>query len=126
MSIIDKARELGEEIASSVELGEMKEAELAMMSDPEASDLVREFNEKQKKYMDMRSSGDHLTAEQVSEVEDLESKVLDNFLIVDFFRKQQNFEKIIEEINDIIARAISGEGAGCSDDCCSTCEGCSV
>lgn len=124
MSILDKARELGEEIASSTELGEMREAEAAMMSNPEANNLVREFNEKQKIYMDLKSKGANLTDDQISEVEDIEHMVLDNPLIVDFFRKQQNFERIIEEINDIIAKAIAGEESGCSDDCCSSCQGC--
>lgn len=123
MSIIEKARELGEEIASSVELGEMKNAEIAMMSDTEANRLVNEFNEKQRKYLELKSKGIDLTREQEEEVNDLERRVLDNPLIVDFFRKQQNFEKIIEEINDIISRAIAGESA-CSDDCCSSCSGC--
>ena len=126
MSIIDKARELGEEIASSKELDEMREAEAAMMNNPEANSLVREFNEKQRTYMDLKSKGANLTDEQISEVEDMESMVLDNPLIVDFFRKQQNFERIIEEINDIIAKAISGEESGCSDECCSSCSGCQV
>lgn len=124
MSILDKARELGEEIASSKELEEMRDAEAAMINNPDANSLVREFNEKQRKYMDLKSKGANLTDEQISEVEDLENMVLDNPLIVDFFRKQQNFERIIEEINDIIARAISGEASGCSDDCCSSCSGC--
>lgn len=128
MSILDKARELGEEIASSIELEEMKNAEIAMMSDTEANNLISEFNQKQKKFMNLRASGKELTNEQVKEVEDLEKRVLDNPLIVDFFRKQQNFERIIEEINEIISSAIAGQGpdcdGDCSDDCCSTCSGC--
>lgn len=126
MSILEKARELGGEIASSGELDEMRRAEMAMLEDPEASLLIREFNEKQRKFMDLKAGGIDLNPEQASEIEDLESRVLDNPLIVDFFRKQQNFERVIEEINEIIARAISGgEGPACSDDCCSSCSGCS-
>jgi cell fate (sporulation/competence/biofilm development) regulator YlbF (YheA/YmcA/DUF963 family) len=125
MSILEKARELGEEIATSIELEEMKEAEQAMLNDPEASLLVREFNEKQRKFMNLKMSGTDLTEDQMSEVRDLEDRVMENPLIVDFFLKQQNFEKIIEEINEIIARAIAGESAACSDQCCSTCSGCS-
>lgn len=127
MSILQKARELGEEIASSVELGEMRDAEVAMMSNAEASQLVKEFNDTQRKFMELKSKGVDLTREQVDEVEDMERRVLDNPLIVDFFRKQQSFEKIIEEINDIISQAIAGGSScsdGCSDDCCSSCSGC--
>ncbi len=125
MSILDKARELGEEIASSIELEEMKNAELAMLNDPEASRLVGEFNEKQRKFMDLKARGIDLTGEQLREVEDLERRVMENPLIVDFFRKQHQFEKVIEEINEIIARAIAGGDAACPEECCSSCSGCS-
>lgn len=125
MSILTKARELGEAIASSEELNNMKDAELAMMNDPEASMLVDEFNQKQRFYMDLTDQGEELTKEQIAEVEEIENKVLDNKLIVNFFRKQQNFEKILEEINDIIARSISGNSnTTCEDIDCSSCNGC--
>lgn len=127
MSILEKARELGEEIASSPELQQMKEAEIAMMNDTQATDLVEEFNQKQRKYLDLKAQGADLDNEQVKETEDLEKKVMGNRLIVDFFRKQQNFERIIEQINEIISDAIAGGHGcsdGCSDDCCSSCSGC--
>lgn len=125
MSILQKARELGEEIATSKELEDMKEAELAMMSDPVANRLVAEFNEKQRTFMKLKDNGEQLTDDQMEQVEDLEKRVMDNDLIVNFFRKQQNFERIIEEINDIIARSIAGDSQACSDDSCSSCSGCS-
>lgn len=124
MSILEKAKELGEEIASSVELEQMKEAELAMMTDNEARSLVEEFNTKQRKFMEMKSQGLTLSEEQLKEAEELERRVMENDLMVDFFRKQQNFEQIIEKINTIITSAITGEDSGCSDECCSSCSGC--
>lgn len=127
MSILEKARELGEEIATSPELAQMNDAEITMMNDTEANLLVAEFNQKQRKYLDLKAQGTELDSEQVKEVEDLEKKVMGNQLIVDFFRKQQNFERIIEQINEIISEAISGGhncSDGCSDDCCTSCSGC--
>ena len=127
MSILEKARELGEEIASSPELTQMSEAEIAMLNDTQATELVEEFNQKQRKYLDLKAQGAELDSAQVKEVEDLEKKVMRNPLIVDFFRKQQNFERIIEQINEIISEAIAGGhncSDGCSDDCCTSCSGC--
>jgi cell fate (sporulation/competence/biofilm development) regulator YlbF (YheA/YmcA/DUF963 family) len=123
MSILEKARELGEEIASSTELREMKDSEIAMMNDTAAKNLVEEFNEKQRKFMDLRSKGIKLTRDQISEVQDLENRVMENPLIVNFFQKQQVFERVIEQINEIISKSIAGDQA-CSDECCSTCSGC--
>ncbi len=129
MPVLDKARELGEEISSSQELIRMRDTQNAMLASPEASDLVGEFNDKQKKYMALRSQGIELNESQQKDVEDLEKRMLDNPLIVDFFRAQQEFERMLEGINNIISSAISGEssscaGGSCSDDCCSSCSGC--
>ena len=128
MPVLDKARELGEEISSSQELIRMRDTQNAMLASPEASNLVGEFNDKQKKYMALRSQGIELNESQQKDVEDLEKRMLDNPLIVDFFRAQQEFERMLEGINNIISRAISGESSSCdgacSDDCCSSCSGC--
>jgi len=125
MSILDKAKELGEEIATSKELLQMRDAEVAMMGNVEARNLVEEFNKKQKSFIELKSRGTKLSDDQIKEVEDLEKRVMGNTLIVDFFRKQQTFENIIEQINEIIGGAIAGGGGcgdgGCSDDCCSSC-----
>jgi cell fate (sporulation/competence/biofilm development) regulator YlbF (YheA/YmcA/DUF963 family) len=123
MSILEKAYELGQEIAESQELAAMKDAELNMMQDAEAQKIIQEFNEKQKTFMMLQQQGQQLTESQKQEVEDLEKRMLDNPLIYDFFKAQQNFEKVLEEINKIISQAISGQHASCSDDCCTTCGG---
>ncbi len=129
MSVLDKAKELGEEISSSQELIRMRDTQNLMLANQEASTLVNEFNEKQKRYMTLQSQGIGLTEEQKRDVEDLEKRMLDNQLIVDFFQAQQNFERMLEEINKIISGAITGDASSCSegscsDDCCTSCSGC--
>lgn len=122
MSVLDKARELAAEILDSSELVEMKNAEQAMLNDEEALKLIEEFKNKQKAYQLVKSQGKELTESQQQEVDDLESRMLDNPLILDYFRAQQNFENMLEEINNIIAGAISGGECQCSDDCCTSCD----
>ena len=129
MPVLDKAKELGEEISASQEIIRMRDTQNSMLASPEATSLVEEFNIKQKKYMELRNQGVELTDSQKKDVEDLEKRMLDNPLIVDFFRAQQEFERMLEGINNIISKAISGEqsscsGGGCSGDCCSSCSGC--
>jgi cell fate (sporulation/competence/biofilm development) regulator YlbF (YheA/YmcA/DUF963 family) len=129
LPVLDKARELGEEISASPEIIRMRDTQNSMLASPDASSLVEEFNIKQKKYMALKNQGVDLNESQKKDVEDLEKRMLDNPLIVDFFRAQQEFERMLEGINNIISRAISGEQSscsdgGCSDDCCSSCSGC--
>lgn len=124
MSILEKAYELGQEIAASKELAEMKNAELMMMQNEEAKRIIEEFKEKQKIYMSLQRQGVELTPGQKEDVERIEKAMLDNPLIYNFFKAQQNFEKVLEEINNIISQAITGQHASCSDECCSSCSGC--
>jgi len=124
MSILEKAYELGQEISTSKELKEMKNAEMAMMQDDVAQQIIKEFNERQRLYMDIQKNGEQLTESQKEDVQGLEKKMLENPLIYQFFATQQNFEKVLEEINNIIAKAISGNDHACSDDCCTSCSGC--
>lgn len=127
MSVIDKAKELGEELVNSNELREMRDAELIMMQNPEAQEIIKTFNEKREMFRVLEEKGQELTESQKSQADELESKMLDNPYIFNFFKAQQSFEKILEQINAIIGDAISG-GSGCScdsDDCGSCgCDGC--
>ena len=126
MSVLEKATALGEAITSSKELANMKEAQEAMMANQEANALVEEFNSKQKKFMDLTSQGVELTLEQKKEAEELEQRIVGNDLILAYFKAQQDFEKMLEEINQIIGKAIMGSSHGrdaCSSGCCSSCSG---
>ena len=124
MSILEKAHALGEEISMSKELNDMKEAEQELMQNLEAQSIIQEFNQKQKKFLSMQKQGQELTESQKEEVKDLEQRMMENPLIHKFFTAQQNFEKVLEEINNIISKAISGNNASCSDDCCTSCSSC--
>lgn len=122
MSVIDKAKQLGEEIANSKELKEMRDAELMMTKDPEALNIIQNFNEKQRVFRTIQEQGLELTDSQKKEVEDLESRMIDNPFIYNFFRAQQTFEKVLEQINNIIGEAIGmGSGCSCDSDGCNTC-----
>ncbi|MHB8986179.1 MAG: YlbF family regulator [Eubacteriales bacterium] len=122
MSVIDKAKQLGEEIANSKELKEMREAELMMTKDPEALNIIQNFNEKQRVFRTIQEQGLELTDSQKKEVEDLESRMIENPFIYNFFKSQQTFEKVLEQINNIIGEAIGmGSGCSCDSDDCNTC-----
>ncbi|MGB9802594.1 YlbF family regulator [Desulfofundulus sp.] len=124
MSVIAKARELGEEIAHSHELTAMIQAQQAMLQDPTAKQIIDEFHHKQRFLQMIQSRGLELTESQKAEVEDLEKRMLDNPLITEFFRAQQTFEQLLEEINQIISEAISGSQHSCPSESCSCCHGC--
>ncbi len=117
MSIIEKTRELAKALAESKELNTMREAEKVMMENQEARDSIAKFDEKQRAYQVIQAQGAQLTEGQVKELEDLEFKMLNNPYVYNFFKAQQEFQGVLESINNIIGEAI-GINQGCGDESC--------
>ncbi|MDD4335217.1 MAG: YlbF family regulator [Desulfotomaculaceae bacterium] len=124
MSIIEKARELGNSLSESKELNTMRESEKMMMENQEARDSIAQFDEKQRAYQAIQAQGVELTEKQIKELEDLEFKMLNNPYVYNFFKAQQEFQAILESINNIIGEAIGvkSQGCGCGDASCG-CDG---
>ncbi len=128
MSVIEVAQELGKAITESQELADMRSTQEAMMSDVAAAALVDEFNQKQQRFIELTHNGVQLTSEQKAEIADIEKRMMENPKVLAYYHAQQNFEKMLDGINQIIYKAISGnngcEGDGsCSSGCCSSCGG---
>lgn len=123
MSVLEKARELGNEIANSKEMLAMRDAEMAMLREPSAKVILREFEEKRRAFQMIQSQGQQLNDNQKKEAEEIEKKMLENHHIYSFFMAQKDFEKLLEEVNKIIGESI-GLKSCCSDsgnencDCC--------
>lgn len=123
MSIIEKTRELAKALAESKELSTMREAEKVMMENQEARDSIAQFDEKQRAYQVIQAQGVQLTEGQVKELEDLEFKMLNNPYVYNFFKAQQEFQGVLEAINNIIGEAIGiKQDCGCGDQSCG-CDG---
>lgn len=122
-SVLEKARELGDLLAVSKELSDMKNAQLAVMQDPEAKAIVDEFQEKQQEFFRIQQMGQELSDSQKDKIRELEQKMTDNRIIAEYIGTQQKFEKLLEEINNIIAQSISGQHSSCGEFCCSSCGG---
>ncbi len=123
ISVLEKAKELGDQLAGCQELNDMKNAQMAVMQNPEAKAIIDEFQEKQQKYFRIQQEGQELSEEQKDDIKELEQKMSDNPLIMKYINTQQKFEKLLEEINNIISQSISGEQPSCDDSCCSSCGG---
>ncbi|GAB4271824.1 hypothetical protein Tfer_0512 [Thermincola ferriacetica] len=130
MTVLEKAKELAQAIAECDELKEVRAAETRMTLDPDAQDILREFQIKQREFYNIQVNGGELTEEQKRDVERIENRMSQNEYIRKFVGAQERFEALLNSVNMIIAQAISGNsGCGCGDngaaDCCdSGCSGC--
>ena len=130
MSILESARELASAIENSPELRKVKEAELRLMLDIEARELVESFQNIQMEAVNNGVNYEDLPDYTKKQLEDLENKMNENEIIKDYMTKNQELNQVLEAVNMMITSALSdnSQGSGCSscsscDDgsCCSSC-----
>lgn len=132
MSIYDKAKALADEIAASDELRKVKEAELKMLIDLPARQIVETYQQIQ---MDAINAGipyEQLDEEKKAQLANLEQKMQENEVIMQYMTANQELNQVLESVNMIIGSALNdNNGGGCSscstagncgeNDCCSSC-----
>lgn len=123
MSILEKAKELADEIATSPELRKVKEAELRLMLDMEARELIEEFQNIQVEAINNGVNYEDLPEEQKNKLEALENKMNENEVIREYMNINQEFNQILESVNVMISSALTDNQGGCEG--CSTAGSCS-
>ena len=132
MSIYDKAKALADEIRASEELRRVKETELKMLIDLPAREIVETYQQIQMDAINAGISYDELDADKKSQLEDLEKKMKENAVIMEYMTANQELNQMLESVNMIISSALNdNNGGGCSscssagncgeNDCCSSC-----
>jgi len=103
MSIMEKAKELGQEIVDSTEYKNLKSAEDNMQNDEEASSLLSDFQAKQKQLEMMQANGKNINQQQQQEIQAIQSKMQNNPEIKKFMEVQDNFNKLMKTVNQTIS-----------------------
>ncbi len=126
--ILKKAHELGELIAKSKELIRCQEQEITFANDPGAQAAVAEYDKKSKELAEeMRSGG--MTPEKLesfrTRMNENMKELNQNTIARDYLEAKSAFNKLINQVNEIIGYHIRGEeeGGGCGGNC-SSCSGC--
>lgn len=132
MSIYEKAQDLAYEIETSPELRRVKEAELRLMIDLTARQIVEEYQNIQVEAINNGISFDDLSEDKKNRLSELEKQMSENQIIVDYMNANQELNQILESINMIITSALhEKQDSGCSGcasagdcsdgSCCSSC-----
>lgn len=124
MDIIEKARELGQMLASSKEMEEYNNSEAAMKSDDKSDKLMSEYKQLQIEMVKLTRSG-----AEAKEIEETKEKLLAKQLEINtydvtmnYLTAKANLEGLMKKVNDILIYSITGESE-CSDEKCKTCGG---
>lgn len=124
MTIIEKAHELGEMIKESAEMKALKIAEEAQANDDAAQQLIADFNIKR------LNLAREIQAQKITEEEAIKKNneafsemVEKSETIKKYVDAKNEFDKLVNSVNNVINIYIVGEQQGCTHDC-STCGGC--
>ena len=123
MEVLNKARELAEEILKTPEYVRMTSAEESVENDEAGSALMQDMNLLQQEYI--KSAREGTPAEELKLIEnmlqDKHSELMDYELTGEMVKTKAAFDRLIKLINKEITSGITG---GCSTDDCSGCSGC--
>ncbi len=120
--IMEKAHELANALKDSEELDSMRVQEAVMANDPEAQNILLEYQQIRQKIESKQASGE-VTEEDNETLAKAEQKMQENEVISKYLKAQQNFNATLQGVNFIITKALSGEdanscGPGCGGNCC--------
>lgn len=124
MDIFEKTRELGEMIQNSEEMKKAKAAEAAQAADEDAQTLLQEFNLKRMNLARDMQSGEISREDAIKQNnEEFEKIVEKNSSIKAYIEAKQQFDGVVNQINQILNFYITGQDPNCTHDC-SSCGGC--
>ena len=125
MDYVEAASALGEAIKESAEFTAWQEAELALMQDEKAQELMNDFKDLQMKLV--HGSRDDMDKDELEKIRDTlmeKQRELNEYEITkNYFNGKKGFETMMRTINDIIQHFITGDSGGCGGSC-ETCGGC--
>ncbi len=125
MTVIEKARELGEAILNSEQMKAYKEAEAVQKADEASQQAMSEFNLNRLNLARDMQNGKISREDAVAKNNEAYEALLKKApLIGDYVEKKKEFDGLVNQVNQIINFYITGStGGGCSGSC-STCSGC--
>lgn len=125
MDIFEKAKELGEAIASSKEMDEYKKIEASLASDEKAKSLMNDYKLLQIEVVKASKEGrDKDVIEAIkNNLLDKQKEINEYKVTADFLVAKSNLDSLMKRVNDVIIYSISGEEP-CSPNKCRSCSGC--
>jgi cell fate (sporulation/competence/biofilm development) regulator YlbF (YheA/YmcA/DUF963 family) len=107
MNLKTKAVELAEAIKDSEEYKDLRSAEAQMQLDPNAMDLLEEFQTSQQQLMMAQQTGQQVDQDTIQKMQSLEQQMQLNQSIKKVMEKRQAFEEVMQGVNETISETLS-------------------
>ena len=120
--IIKMAFELGNAIAQSNEIDELKIMQGKLSDDSDAYGLIMRYQEAQTQMENKLQEGMNVTDVEENHIAIMEQEINNNTLIQELIQVQEKFDNLMQGVYFALNQAISGTDS-CSSDCCDSCGG---
>jgi cell fate (sporulation/competence/biofilm development) regulator YlbF (YheA/YmcA/DUF963 family) len=107
MSVIKKAKELGQEIRKTDEYKELERVTENIQQDTEANNMIKEIQDLQKQIQFSQQSGVQPSEEQIGQFNNLKTKMDTNLTIQAYAKAQNDFSQFMQEVNSAISDGIN-------------------
>jgi cell fate (sporulation/competence/biofilm development) regulator YlbF (YheA/YmcA/DUF963 family) len=115
------AFELGSAISKTSEMDALKEMQIKLGEDQEASGLIMRYQEARAKADNKLQDGMLITATEENHLEILQQELKSNTMVQELIQVQEKFNNLMQGVYFALNQAISGEECSSSD--CSSCGG---
>jgi cell fate (sporulation/competence/biofilm development) regulator YlbF (YheA/YmcA/DUF963 family) len=110
MDIVSLAKQLGQLIAQTPEYQRYNRSSLAVNEDQELTGLITKLQDYEKQVGDTLRAGGRITEELKNEYETFLGDIQGRTKIQDLIASQENYLKLMNRVNDLIAEGISEGG----------------
>lgn len=121
--VLEKAAELAVAIEESDELKQMKEMQLLLQEDKEAEEILNSFFKMQQQLYALQEQGIEPDDELNAQFNAVQDKMEGNITVAKYYQSQAALGQLLQQINALITKAITGEEA-CTEEMCANCSGC--
>ncbi len=105
--VMEKAILLAEAITQSPECAELKRWEEEMIANESAQQLLLQWQKAHTQYMEKQKSGSELSEADEDELIEIQKKAKDNQVMMAFMTAHNNFQEMLQGVNDIVSSAIA-------------------
>lgn len=121
--VLEKAAELAAALENCEELKAVKAKQEALRADAAAEEMLSSFFQMQQQLYSLQEQGIEPDKELTAQFNDIQDKMEKNQAVSEFYESQAALGQILQQINQIITTAITGEEE-CTPDQCASCSGC--
>ncbi len=121
--VLEKAAELAVAIEESEELKQVKEMQQIIQEDKEAEEILNSFFQMQQQMYQLQEQGVEPDDELNAQYNAVQDKMEQNINVAKYYQSQAALGQLLQQINGLITKAITGE-EGCTDEMCASCSGC--